>query len=169
MRHCLNRLLRPGAARPGAAKPGAAKLKKYVSRQDPEEGNAVLEFIFLGLLLLVPVVYLILTVGQLQGGAFAVVGAADQAAKIFVDADSPQQGDARARQAALLALSDFGFDPSAVSTDISCSGECLTPGSTVTVSVELRVPLPLIPTMPGLNTSAATVDSTATQLVERFG
>jgi len=31
------------------------------------------------------------------------------------------------------------------------------------------VPLPLIPTMPGVNTSAATVESTATQSVERFG
>lgn len=158
MQHCLNSL-----------RLCAAKLRKHARGRDPEEGSAVLEFIFLGLLLLVPVVYLILTVGQLQGGSFAVVGAADQAAKVFVDADSPEQADARARQAALLALSDFGFDPGAVTTDISCSGECLAPGSTVTVSVQLRVPLPLIPTMPGLNTSAATVDSAATQLVERFG
>nr|WP_167995962.1 hypothetical protein [Arthrobacter pigmenti] len=134
-----------------------------------DDGSAVLEFTFLGLLLLVPVVYLILTVGQLQGGAFAVVGAADQAAKVFVDSESPEEAHARAEQAALLAVTDFGFEPESMSLEIVCAGPCLEPGSSVRVDVELSVPLPLIPTMSGLNSTAATVDSSATQLVERFG
>lgn len=134
-----------------------------------DDGSAVLEFTFLGLLLLVPVVYLVLTVGQLQGAAFAVVGAADQAAKVFVDSESPEQAHERARQAALMAATDFGFEAEALAVEVTCGGVCLEPGSSVTVDVALDVPLPLIPTMPGLNTSAATVDSTATQLVERFG
>lgn len=134
-----------------------------------ETGSAVVEFTFLGLLLLVPVVYLVLTVGQLQGGSFAVVGAADQAAKVYADAQTVEQADLRARQAAMLAVSDFGFSDEQVLIDIACEGECLAPASSVTVVVELQVDLPLIPTMPGINTSVATLTSTSTQIVERYG
>ncbi|WP_422390121.1 hypothetical protein [Arthrobacter sp. N1] len=134
-----------------------------------ERGSAVVEFVFLSVLLLVPVVYLVLTVGQVQGGSFAVVGAADQAAKVFVDARTPQEADARAREAARLALADFGFAPEQAVVDIACSDECLAPGSTVTVVVRLEVPLPLVPSVAGAYPSAATVDSTSAQIVERFG
>lgn len=137
--------------------------------QHDDDGSAVLEFTFLGLLLLVPVVYLVLTVGAVQGASFAVVGAADQAAKVFVQAETCEQGHARAQQAVRFALNDFGLPSERATVTITSGGTCLEPGSSVTVAVDVRVPLPLIPTMPGLNTSAATVDSSATQLVERFG
>lgn len=141
----------------------------HTAAHDDDAGSAVLEFTFLGLLLLVPVVYLVLTVGSIQGASFAVVGAADQAAKVFVDSETPEEAHARAQQTVDLAVSDFGFPADEAGVTITCGGGCLEPGSSVTVDVDLRVPLPLIPTMPGLNTSAATVDSSATQLVERFG
>ncbi|MHA7238270.1 hypothetical protein [Arthrobacter sp. TMS1-12-1] len=134
-----------------------------------EHGSAVVEFVFLGVLLLVPVVYLVLTVGRLQGGSFAVVGAADQAAKVYVDATTPQDADARAREAAGLALADFGFSPEEAAVDITCSEDCLGPGTSVTVVVRLDVPLPLIPAIAGTHPSAATVGATSTQIVERFG
>jgi hypothetical protein len=86
-----------------------------------------------------------------------------------VEAGTPAQAEVRARQAALAALEDFGFSPGQADIGISCDGPCLAPGSSATVVVSLDVPLPLIPTMPGLNSSAATVESTATQSVERFG
>lgn len=142
---------------------------RVAAQQDDDGGSAVLEFTFLGLLLLVPVVYLVLTVGAVQGASFAVVGAADQAAKVFVDSETPEEAYSRAQQAVHLAVNDFGFPPDDATVTITCGGTCLQPGSSVTVAVDLKVPLPLIPTMPGLNTSAATVDSSATQLVERFG
>lgn len=134
-----------------------------------EEGSAVVEFVFLGVLLLVPVVYLVLTVGQLQGGSFAVVGAADQAAKVFAAAPTSEDAHARARAAALLTLADFGFTEEQASIDISCDTECLAPGSSVQVVVRLDVPLPLLPDIAGSSPSAATVDAVAVQIVERFG
>jgi Flp pilus assembly protein TadG len=134
-----------------------------------ERGSAVVEFVFLGVLLLVPVVYLVLTVGQLQGGSFAVVGASDQAAKVYVDSPTPQEADARAREAARIALADFGFTEDQAVVNIACSGQCLAPASHVTVVVTLKVPLPLIPAVSGSYPSAATVDSSSTQIVERFG
>ena len=57
---------------------------------------------------MVPLVYFIITVGQLQGGSFAVVGAADQAAKVFVAQPDAASGRAAAEQAVLLALADHG-------------------------------------------------------------
>ncbi len=134
-----------------------------------EDGSAVVEFVFLGVLLLVPVVYLVLTVGQVQGGSFAVVGAADQAAKVYVDASAPGEADERAREAARIALADFGFAEEQAAVEITCSEECLAPGSTVTVVVTLDVPLPLVPAVGGPAPSAATVDAVSTQIVERFG
>lgn len=133
-----------------------------------ESGSAVVEFVFLGLLLLVPVVYFVVTLSQLQAGSFAVVGAADQAAKVYVTEESVPEAAAGARQAALLVLEDFGFEAAAAEVQIRCSGECLAAGSGVTVEVRLEVGLPLMPSGSGVSGSAIAVDASATQLVERY-
>ncbi|MHA7153611.1 hypothetical protein [Arthrobacter sp. TMN-50] len=135
---------------------------------DEERGSAVIEFVFLGLVLLVPVIYFVLTIGQLQAGSFAVVGAADQAAKVYVTGESATEATSQARQAAFLVLGDFGFDPSAAEIDIRCTGDCMTPGSRVTVAVRLGISLPFMPASRGVGDSAVAVDASATQLVERF-
>lgn len=135
-----------------------------------EAGSAVVEFIFLVTLLLIPVVYLLLTVASVQAGSFASVGAADQAAKVFAAADSPEQGRLRAERAVLLAVTDLGFDQSAATLHISCQpAVCLDPGSSVTVMVYLDVQLPLIPVTDHLSLSVATVSASATEMVARFG
>ncbi|WP_312856739.1 hypothetical protein [Arthrobacter mobilis] len=131
-----------------------------------EAGSAVVEFLFLGTLLLVPVVYFIVGVGQVQAGSFAVVSAADHGAKVFAAADSPAAGRARAEQAALLSAQDFGFDGGRLRITVSCGpGPCLEPGPTVTVDASLDVPLPFLA---GMDMSTARVSSSATQIVERY-
>ena len=134
-----------------------------------EEGSALVEFIFLGLVLLVPVIYLIVAAGQVQGAAFAAVGAAESAAKVYADAEDPEAGERRARVAAELAFTDFGFHPEEMLLDISCSAQCLSPGSTVTALVSFDVPLPLNPGLPGMDFAPVSVDSSSTQIVERYG
>ena len=131
-----------------------------------ETGSAVVEFIFLGLLLLVPVVYFIIAVGQVQGASFAAVGAADAAAKVYAGAPDPVTGERRAAEAAELALADFGLPAGTMDIRISCPGTCLAPGSTVTVQVSIDVPLPGLPATAG---TPVVVDSESTQVVERFG
>lgn len=133
-----------------------------------ETGSAIVEFIFLAVLLMVPVVYLILTVGQVQGGAYAVVGAADQAAKVFVLHDDLPTAQASAEQAMHMAVTDLGFDPANAQLTIACDGGCLTPGTIVTAYVQLRIELPVVGSLPGVTANAATVDSRATQKVGRF-
>lgn len=136
--------------------------------QPAETGSAVVEFVFLAVLLMVPVAYLILMVGQIQGGAYAVVGAADQAAKVFVMQSELPAAHRAAEQAVQLAVQDMGFDPGAAELTISCSAGCLSPGTTVSASVQLRIELPMVGALPGINANAATVDATATQKVGRF-
>lgn len=158
--------MRPFSAEPG--NPENCQEARDAGGHD-EEGSAVVEFVFLAVLLMIPVVYLIITVGQLQSAAFAVVGAADQAAKVYVAAADPGAGRAAAEEAVMLAMADHGFEADDVSLAVTCSpSDCLSPGSTVTAAVTLRVPLPLVPSMPGISLDAATVAGQASQLVGRF-
>lgn len=134
-----------------------------------EDGSAVVEFTFLALLLMVPVVYFIVTVGQLQGGSFAVVGAADQAAKVFVAQPDASTAQTAAEQAALIALSDYGHGPERAAVDISCDrSDCLSAGAAVTATVRLTVPLPMVPFDDALHLDAGHLTASATQIVGRF-
>ncbi len=134
-----------------------------------EQGSAVVEFTFLALLLMVPLVYFIITIGQLQGGSFAVVGAADQAAKVFVAQPDAASGQAAAEQAAVIALADFGHDASQARVSTSCNpSDCQAPGTAVTVTVNLTVPLPFVPFSDDFRLSASEVEASSTQLVGRF-
>lgn len=138
--------------------------------EDPRQrGSAVVEFTFLGLLLMVPVVYFVITVAQIQGGSFAVVGAADQAAKVFVVQPDEASGRAAAEQAAVLAISDYGHPAGDARVEISCDrGDCMAAGSAVTVTVHLSVRLPFVPFSDAFRLNASHLSGTATQIVGRF-
>lgn len=113
-----------------------------------DEGNAIVEFLGVALLLLVPVVYLVLTLGTLQAGAFAVDGAAREAARAFATGVDDAGARARAASAVELALADQGLAPDATdgALHLVCSADpCRTPGASVTVAVEVAVPLPGVP------------------------
>ncbi|MBG0739409.1 hypothetical protein IV500_08410 [Paeniglutamicibacter antarcticus] len=129
----------------------------------------MVEFVFLAVLLMIPVVYLVITVGQLQAGAYAVTGAADQAAKVYVAAPEPAAARTAAEEAVVLAMADYGFGQNDVRLDLQCDpADCAGPGSLVTATVSLAVPLPLVPSLPGVQLTAATVEAAASQLVGRF-
>lgn len=134
-----------------------------------EEGSAVVEFTFLSLLLMVPLVYFIITMSQLQGGSFAVVGAADQAAKVYVAQPDALSAQAAAEQAALVALADYGHPAQDASVHTSCDPvDCQAAGTAVTVTVSLTMPLPFVPFNKEFRLNAGEVEASATQLVGRF-
>lgn len=124
------------------------EARRWVDATSGDEGNAIVEFLGVALLLLVPVVYLVLTLGTLQAGAFAVDGAAREAARAFVTAVDDADGRTRAESAVALALADQGLEPDTTdrSLGLVCSADpCRTPGGSVTVTVEVDVPLPGVP------------------------
>ncbi|GAC1491703.1 MAG: hypothetical protein NVS2B15_11150 [Pseudarthrobacter sp.] len=98
-----------------------------------------------------------------------MVGASDQAAKVFVaqpDADSAQ---AAAEQAALIALADFGHDDGTAQVSTRCvPADCMVAGTAVTVTVSLTVPLPFVPSNDDFRLQASAVEASSTQMVGRF-
>lgn len=113
----------------------------------PERGSAVLEFLGLSLLLLVPLVYLVITLGRMQAASFAAEGAAREAGRLIAQAETMEEGIANASIAVELAFADQGLsvDADDVFTVTCESDPCLTPGSYVYIAVETSVSLPGAP------------------------
>jgi hypothetical protein len=137
-----------------------------------EAGSASLEFITAGLLLLVPIVYLVIAVAGIQGGSLAAEGAARAAARVFVQAQNETQARQRAMRAVVFALSDLGIAPDQAQVDIGCGPHpdtCLTRRGTVTVTVRVAVALPLVPDVLDVRTAASIpVTASATSRVSRL-
>lgn len=156
-----------GAERPWCASTRRRKHPGPLPAHTYEQGSAVVEFTFLALLLMVPVVYFVITVGQIQGASFAVVGAADQAAKVYVAQPDASAAQAAAEQAVALALADFGHPVEKARMALTCNkADCQAAGAAVTVTVRLGVALPFVPFADGL--SATQVEASSTQLVGRY-
>lgn len=134
-----------------------------------DEGSASLEFLTVGLVMLVPLVYLVLAVATIQAGAFAAEAAARHAARVYVQAPDAGSAAASAERALAFALADHGIDGGA-DLRVACSATpCLTRRAFVTVSVDLDVPLPLAPTaLTGDFPLAVHVHASATEQVSRF-
>ncbi|MES2093838.1 MAG: hypothetical protein V4531_08520 [Actinomycetota bacterium] len=137
-----------------------------------EDGTASLEFVTAGMILLLPMVYLVLTMSALQAGSLAVEGAARQAVRVYVQAADIPDAEAEAERAIRFALADYGLDSSAATVSISCSprpSDCLRRRATVTITVGVSVSLPLVP--PALTIGGpmtVPLRSTATEQVSRF-
>lgn len=110
-----------------------------------DSGSAVVEFVWLAVLLLVPLVYVVLTVVSLQRGAFGVTAAARDAGRAYATAGSDALGERRAEAAIGLALRDQGVTWRPAGRVVSCGPCDYAPGSSFTVELETRVELPLVP------------------------
>ncbi|GHD83574.1 hypothetical protein CLV85_2427 [Salinibacterium amurskyense] len=137
-----------------------------------ERGSASLEFITVGLVMLVPLVYLVLTMSSIQAGALAAEGAARQAARVFVQAQTLEQANAAASSAVQFALDNHGVDASDAAVTITCApdpGDCLARKGFVTVQVAIAVDLPLAPpVLTGNFPLQVPLDAAATQQVSQF-
>ena len=81
------------------------------NRWTDDRGSSSLEFVTVGLVLMVPLVYLVVAMAAIQGAALAIEGAARQAARVFVLAPDLAQAEASAIRALEFALADHGLDP----------------------------------------------------------
>ena len=126
-----------------------------------DDGSALIEVTWLAVLLMVPLVYVLLSVFDVQRGAFGVSAASRAAGRAYSLADSDAEGRSRARAAARTALADQGFDDG-FDLDITCTPEpraCLSPGSVITVVVRAQVDLPLAPAALGGGAPSFRVES----------
>lgn len=120
--------------------------------------------------LVVPMFYLVATVGRVQAGAYAASAAAREAGRAFVTADEAATAPGRAQSAAGLVFRAHGFGSGEGLVSVSCpDAECLAPGSSVLVSAEVSVPLPLVPDfMAGSVPSAVTLSASHREPVDEF-
>lgn len=136
-----------------------------------EEGNASLEFIVVGLILLVPLVYLVIALGSIQGHTLGVEAAARHAARAISTAADANDAAQRAEQVIGAVAGEYGLpaDDLAVRWDCAPAGvECPSAGATLILTVSSRAPLPLVPPVLGLDGVAAVpVEATAVQKVSR--
>ena len=123
-----------------------------------ERGSASLEFLTVGMLLLVPLVYLVVALSQIQHAVLAVEGASRHAARVVADAASAESGLAAADRAVTVAMAEAPVEAGSVAVSISCAPvptACTTARGTVAVEIRARVPLPLSPPVLGLDASLA--------------
>ena len=122
------------------------RRRAVAERRDGDDGTAVIEVLVLGVGLLVPLLYAVVSVMAVQSASYAATSAAREAARAYVTATTPAQGAARARTATRLVLADAGVN--GVAPKVACVGGCLVPGSRVDITVTVPVVLPLVPGSP---------------------
>lgn len=125
-----------------------------------ERGTALVEVTWLSILLLVPLLYVVLSVFEVQRSAFAVNAATRAAGRAYTLAPSQGEAAARADAAAAVALEDQGLDLSRGSIELGCDPDpraCLSPGSVIHVRMVYPVRLPLVPDALGGNTPSVRV------------
>lgn len=136
-----------------------------------ERGSAVVELVWLGTLLLLPLVWVVVAVAEVQGGAFDTSAAARAAGRAFALAPDDATGMERARVAARQALADQGLASAPMDVSVTCEpfpGDCHDGTSVVTVRVATEVALPVLPDVLGSGPPAFALDATHTVPVGQY-
>jgi Flp pilus assembly protein TadG len=135
-----------------------------------DDGSAIIEFSILSVVLMIPLVYIVLSVFAVQNAAYAVTAATREAGRAF--ATTPPGGDpqSRALAAARIAMADHGLDlaPDQLRIVACSANPCLTPGASVTFRVDLDVALPFVPAVLGTSPASIGVDASHVALLDRY-
>ena len=132
------------------------------SRRRDERGTALIEVTWLSILLLVPLVYVVVAVFEVQRSAFAVDAATRAAGRAYSLAPDEAAGVRRARAVAGVALADQGLALARGAMRVTCAPtphDCLSPGAVIRVRMVYPVALPLMPSALGGNTPSIRVEA----------
>ena len=120
-------------------------------------GRAIIEVIFLAVLMLIPVVYILISVLRIQAATFAVTQAARDAGRAIDGATTIDDGVAKAREIARIDLADQNVSDDQLTLTFvapggGCTGEStVTPsldgGSTFDICVTAVITLPGVPSV----------------------
>jgi hypothetical protein len=115
--------------------------------------------------------WIVLSVFDVQRGAFGVSGAARAAGRAYALAPNDAVGQARAELAARQALADQGLRDTPVNVTITCTPyphNCHQGTSVITVRVASRVDLPLLPEVLGGQAPSFALDSSHTVPIGQY-
>lgn len=141
------------------ARPAAVRWReswhRRVASGRADEGSALVEFLGVTVLVMIPLVYLILALAQVQAGMYAAEAASRTAARSAAVAgalaldDGASRGDAwgaaLAHGHASVDLTADDFGAGAMTLELECDGTCLEPGTDVIAEVTATVALPGVP------------------------
>jgi len=134
-----------------------------------DRGSAVIEFILIGVLVLVPLAYISVCIMRVQAATVASSLAVREAGRAFASANTAADARARAAAAARLALADQGFDMPARALKVHCfTGGCLAPESAVEVELDWSVDLPWLPSFLGEERTAIPITARRTMPVDAY-
>ena len=128
-------------------------MRRWSRWGSDEVGSAALEFIVTGLLLLVPMVYLVIALGGIQEQTLGAEAAARHTARVIGQASDARTAVARAETVLAGVIEEYGMDSERTSLSMRCephASPCPAAGATVIVSVSTRASLPLVPDVLGL-------------------
>lgn len=128
-----------------------------------DRGSAIVEFVFIAVLVFIPLTYLVVGFSSIQRGIFASTEAAREAGRAIGSAPDPELGMARAQRAAELAveaqsvdLQDMSVGYAPVGSGCEAAGTYLPglfPGEEFIVCVTVTVRVPLLPEFIDTNTA----------------
>ncbi|MEI5672339.1 MULTISPECIES: hypothetical protein [unclassified Nocardioides] len=128
-----------------------------------EAGSAVIELVWVGILLLVPLLWIVLSVFEVQSGAYGVTSAARAAGRAYALAPDDAAGEEAARAAARQALADQGLpDDAPLDVTVTCTPyprDCHSGTSVITVRIASSVDL-LVPDVLGGGRPSFALDAT---------
>lgn len=136
-----------------------------------DQGSATVELVWLGILLLVPLLWIVLSVFEVQRGAFGVSAAARAAARAYALAPDDASGHQRAEAVAAQALADQGLADAPLEVTVSCTphpSDCHSGTSVITVRITSSVVLPLLPDALGGGQPRFALDASHTVPIGRY-
>lgn len=146
-----------------------ARVRLGVSGDD---GNAALEFIGVGLILLVPLTYLIISLGMIQEQSLGAEAGARHVARALATAPDAAAAADRADAVLRSIVDEYGIDTERVRLQLACQPagtSCPAAGATLVVTVSTQVTLPFVPPVLGLERIVSVpVEASAAQKVSRF-
>lgn len=128
------------------------RLLRRLRARRGERGSALVEFCWVGLILFIPITWIVISVFEVQRGAFAVNGAARAAARAYALAPDDATGAARAQAVVDQTMADQGGDGQAGKVHVSCvpfPNDCHAGTSLITVRIDSGVTLPFLPAVLG--------------------
>ena len=133
-------------------------------RRRDDRGSALVEFTWLAVILIVPLVWIVLSVFEVQRGAFATSAAARAAGRAYALAPDDATGLERANAAARQVLADQGSDGQEATVSVSCEtpapGSCHVGTAVITVEITSSVRLPMAPEVLGRDAASFALSAT---------
>ncbi|RBY94442.1 hypothetical protein DQ244_03770 [Blastococcus sp. TBT05-19] len=138
-------------------------LRRRLGMVSDERGSALVEFVFIALVVFVPLVYIIAGFSSVQRGVFASQAAAREAGRAMGTAPDAVTGQERALRAAQLAVEDQSVEVTDMRLEYAPAGAgceaagsytpTLAPGEEFSVCVTVTVRIPLLPEFIESNTA----------------